>query len=271
IPRSVPVRLTSRTCCHFARSNVLSGPKLMIPALLTKTFSAPNSPTATLTAAAHCSGLVTSRCTKCAAAPSSSANAVPSSSRMSPITTLAPSATNSRACDAPMPLAPPLISATFPSTRPMTGQVIGCCSTSGVEVVCVVAAVFMVLTACSGFLLAVLWMDLIFDSQVVPHRNSPGPLPEPVLESIAAYYHRATTTSRPMSRLIALVMVILLGALGFHATRGQDPGWLMLMSAGLAGVPTMLALTQTVSDAVRLGHRTDSVPEQSRLARSVCR
>ena len=33
----------------------------------------------------------------------------------------------------------------------------------------------------------------------------------------------------------------------------------------------MLALTQTVPDAVRLGHRTDSAPEQSRLARSVCR
>jgi peptidoglycan/LPS O-acetylase OafA/YrhL len=78
----------------------------------------------------------------------------------------------------------------------------------------------MVLTACAGFLLAVLWMDLIFDSQVVPHRNSAGPLPEPVLESIAAYYHRATTTSRPMSRLIALVMVILLGALaGYWACR----------------------------------------------------
>jgi hypothetical protein len=74
-----------------------------------------------------------------------------------------------------------------------------------------------------------------------------------------------------MSRLIALVMLILLGALGFQATRGQDPGWLLVLSAGLAGIPTMLALTQTVPDAIRLGHRTDSVPEQSRLARSVCR
>ena len=65
------------------------------------------------------------------------------------------------------------------------------------------------LTACSGFLLAVLWMDLIFDVQV--HRNKGAELPEPVLASIAAYYHRATTTSRPMSRLIVLVMLILLG------------------------------------------------------------
>jgi hypothetical protein len=151
----------------------------------------------------------------------------------------------------------------------MTGQVIGCWSTSVVEVVCVVAAVFMVLTACSGFLLAVLWMDLIFDSQVVPHRNSLEPLPEPVLESIAAYYHRATTTSRPMSRLIALVMLILLGALGFHAVRGHDPGWLLGTSAGLAGVPIVLALTRTVPNAVRLGNRVGDPAEQTRLARSI--
>jgi hypothetical protein len=127
------------------------------------------------------------------------------------------------------------------------------------------------LTACSGFLFAVLWMDLIFDTQVFGHRGAGEELPESVLASVAGYYHRATTTSRPMSRLIALVMLILLGALGFQATRGYDPGWLLVMSAFLAGIPTMLALTQTVPDAVRLGHRTDSPPEQTRLARSICR
>jgi hypothetical protein len=127
------------------------------------------------------------------------------------------------------------------------------------------------LTACSGFLLAVLWMDLIFDVQVFGHRGAGADLPEPVLASIAGYYHRATTTSRPMSRLIALVMVILLGALGFQAVRGQDPGWLLVTSAGLTGIPTVLALTHTVPNAVRLGHRSDNLPEQTRLAWSICR
>jgi hypothetical protein len=125
------------------------------------------------------------------------------------------------------------------------------------------------LTACAGFLLAVLWMDLIFDVQV--HRNKGVELPEPVLASIAAYYHRATTTSRPMSRLIVLVMLILLGALSFQAARGHDPGWLLVTSAMLAAVPMLLALTHTVPSAVRLGQRTDRAPEQSRLARSICR
>jgi len=125
------------------------------------------------------------------------------------------------------------------------------------------------LTACSGFLLAVLWMDLIFDVQV--HREKGAELPEPVLASIAAYYHRATTTSRPMSRLIVLVMLILLGALGFQAVRGDDPGWLLVTSAILAAVPMLLALIRTVPSAVRLGQRSDGPPEQSRLARAIYR
>ncbi|BBY00995.1 hypothetical protein ACKUT9_24430 [Mycobacterium seoulense] len=127
------------------------------------------------------------------------------------------------------------------------------------------------LTACAGFLFAVLWMDLIFDVQVLRFRSAPADLPEPVLASVAAYYHRATTTSRPMSRLIALVMVILLAALTFQSARGLEPWWLLVLSAVLAGIPIMLALTQTVPDAVRLGRRVDDAPEQARLARSVCR
>jgi hypothetical protein len=127
-----------------------------------------------------------------------------------------------------------------------------------------------ILTACSGFLIAVLWMDLLFDTQVLGHRGA-DELPEPVRDSIADYYHRAVTTSRPMSYLIALVMVILLGALAFRSIVGSDPAWLTIASAVLAGVPILLALSRTVPNAVRLGNRTGSLAEQSRLARSICR
>ncbi|MCW2664903.1 MAG: hypothetical protein JWP83_6055 [Mycobacterium sp.] len=127
------------------------------------------------------------------------------------------------------------------------------------------------LIACSGFLLAVLWMDLIFDVQVLQNRSGGEELPEPVLASIAGYYHRATTTSRPMSRLIALVMLTLLGALGFQAARGHHPVWLLATSAALAGIPMVLALTHTVPAAIRLGRRADGPVEQTRLARAICR
>lgn len=128
-----------------------------------------------------------------------------------------------------------------------------------------------VLIACGGFLLAVLWMDLIFDTQILSHRRTGGALPEAVLASIAGYYHRATTTSRPMSYLIALVMLALLGALGFRAVGGCDPGWLLLVSAGLTAPAVLLALLHTVPSSVRLGNRTDSPAEQTRLAWSIFR
>jgi hypothetical protein len=127
-----------------------------------------------------------------------------------------------------------------------------------------------VVTACSGFLLAVLWMDLIFDVQVLRHRRAGHALPEPVLSSITGYYHRATTTSRPMSYLIALVMLVLLGALVIEIAGGHRSGWLSTCWTLLAVIPIGLAV-RTVRDAVRLGERTDDVLEQSRLARSVCR
>ena len=107
-----------------------------------------------------------------------------------------------------------------------------------------VSAMASLLMACGGFLFAVLWMDLIFDVQVLRYRKATIKLPEAVLACIAAYYHRATTTSRPMNRLIALVMLTLLGTLVVQAARGHDPGWLLVTSAPLAGIPTMLALTQ---------------------------
>ena len=113
-------------------------------------------------------------------------------------------------------------------------------------------------------------MDLIFDSQVLGHRARDD-LPEPVLASITGYYHRATTTSRPMSLLIAFVMVILLGTLGFRFAIGADPAWLSIVAAVLAGVPILVAMVQTVPNAVRLGARSDGVAEQSRLARAICR
>jgi len=125
-----------------------------------------------------------------------------------------------------------------------------------------------ILTACAGFLLAVLWMDLMFDSQA----GLRGPDPdESVLASIAAYYHRATTTSQPMGGLIALVMGVLLVCLGVEAVRGGHSGWLIAVCAVLAGGPILLALLRTVPSAARLGRRTGTRAEQSRLARSVYR
>ena len=120
--------------------------------------------------------------------------------------------------------------------------------------------------ACAGFLLGVLWMDLMIDSQV---RTSPDPQDETVLAAIAGYYHRATTTSQPRGALIAATMVALLALLAAEAVRGGTPWWITAASLALTGGPILLAWTRTVPAAVRLGRRADPPAVQARLARAI--
>jgi hypothetical protein len=127
-----------------------------------------------------------------------------------------------------------------------------------------------IMTACAGFLLAVLWMDLMFDTQI----RGWGRLGEtagagPALASISAYYRRATTTSRPMSALIVAVMAVLLVTLAVEATSGVRSGRIIALSLVLAAGPIGLALLRTVPNAVRLGRRTDPPDQQIRLARAI--
>jgi hypothetical protein len=122
-------------------------------------------------------------------------------------------------------------------------------------------------TAGAGFLLAVLWFDLMFDVQVLGH--SERELPEPVLSSISAYYARVTTAARPMNRLIAVTMIATLAAIILELGKGVSPAWAAWVSLGLALAPILLAGARTVPSAVRLGARDDPVDFQSELARAV--
>jgi hypothetical protein len=123
-------------------------------------------------------------------------------------------------------------------------------------------------TAGAGFLLAVLWFDLMFDIQV--SRQGPE-LPEEVLASISAYYRRVTTTARPMNRLIALVMLATLAAIVVEVIHGHTHAWVAWTSLAVAVAPIALAGVRTVPNAVRLGARHDPLELQSALARSIWR
>ncbi|HXK21919.1 MAG TPA: hypothetical protein VMS55_04485 [Myxococcota bacterium] len=128
----------------------------------------------------------------------------------------------------------------------------------------------LVLTACAGFLLAVLWMDLMFDVQVLRHQRD-ADLPEAVLASIAAYYRRVTTTARPMGHAVGTVMAVLLVTLVVEITSGDGARGVALASLALAAGPIALAALRVVPNAVRLGSRADPLARQSALARSICR
>jgi hypothetical protein len=121
----------------------------------------------------------------------------------------------------------------------------------------------------AGFLLAVLWFDLMFDVQT--RRHSGNPLPPEILASISAYYRRVTTEAYPMNRLVALVMILTLAAIVAQIVEAADPWWIGWGSLALAGSGLILTLTRTVPNARRLGSAKDSPDTQSTLARSVCR
>lgn len=125
------------------------------------------------------------------------------------------------------------------------------------------------MTAGAGFLLAVLWFDLMFDVQVLGHRDQE--LPEDVLESISRYYRRVTTAARPMNRLIAAVMLGTLAAIVVEIVKGLQPQWVAWVSLALAGAAILLAGIRTVPSAVRLGTRKDSSERQGELARAIFR
>lgn len=126
-------------------------------------------------------------------------------------------------------------------------------------------------TAGGGFLLAVLWMDLIFDVQVLRAPRAPALVPEPALASIAAYYRRATTESRPMGRLVALAMLVTVLGSAVELVRGEGAPLARAASLLLCAAPAALAAVRVVPNAVRLGARADDATTQSALARAICR
>jgi hypothetical protein len=119
----------------------------------------------------------------------------------------------------------------------------------------------------AAFLVAVLWFDLMFDVQVRGHRGDA--LPPAVLASISGYYRRVTTQARPMNRIIPLVMLLTVVAVGAEIVRASAPWWAAWPSLAAALSAIGLAMARTVRNAVRLGAAADPLETQSRLARQV--
>lgn len=126
------------------------------------------------------------------------------------------------------------------------------------------------IAAGAGFLISVLWFDLMFDVQVLSHRSEPR-VSDDTLDSIAAYYHRVTTTASPMGRLVAFVMLTLVTALIAQTVRGDVDVWVSVVSFTGAATGIGLAMVRVFGRARRLGHRDDPREVQSDLALSILR
>jgi hypothetical protein len=118
----------------------------------------------------------------------------------------------------------------------------------------------------AGFLIAVLWFDLMFDVQA---RGVGAVLPDAALASISAYYRRVTTEASPMGRLVTLVMLATVAAIVAGIVRREGPLWASGASLAAAVVGMGLALFRTVRNAVRLGAATDPPDVRTTLARRI--
>ena len=110
-------------------------------------------------------------------------------------------------------------------------------------------------TVGAGFLLAVLWFDLMFDEQV--RRSTAAPA---AVQSIATYYRRVTTDAHPMNRLVAFAMIGTGIAIGFEFAASDIAIWVPSASLGLALIPMSVAAARTVPRAVALGAAVGQVP-----------
>ncbi len=118
----------------------------------------------------------------------------------------------------------------------------------------------------AGFLIAVLWFDLMFDVQA----RGGGPLAtDAALASISAYYRRVTTEASPMGRLVSLVMLATVAAIVAGIVRGEGPLWAGAVSLAAALIGMGLALARTVRNAVRLGAAADPPELRTTLARRI--
>jgi hypothetical protein len=124
-------------------------------------------------------------------------------------------------------------------------------------------------TAGAGFLLAVLWFDLMFDVQARGHRERE--LPNDARASIAAYYRRVATEASPMNRLVAVAMLTTLAALVAEIAGEDVPAATAWASLALAVPAFAIAILHTIPAAARLGARGGTAAEQSALARSILR
>ena len=116
----------------------------------------------------------------------------------------------------------------------------------------------------AGFLLGVLWFDLMFDVQV---RHAPV---EPAaVHSIATYYRRVTTDARPMNNVVALAMAATVAAIVAELVSSEIDAWVGWVSLVLAVAPMGLAATRTVPRAKRLGAASDPGDVQAAMARRI--
>ena len=114
---------------------------------------------------------------------------------------------------------------------------------------------------CIGFMMAVLYIDLMFDVSAVPHRHAKAPLPKEVLDPIIHYYGRITQNPY----VLMFVMLTTVTCIGAQIVYDQAPRWAAYSSLVLMALIMLTGTLKVIPTAQRLGAGKDPEDAQTRM------
>ena len=118
---------------------------------------------------------------------------------------------------------------------------------------------------CVGFMLAVLYIDLMFDVTAVPYRRTGTTLPKEVLEPITRYYGRITQNPYVLMFVMLTTTVCLVAEVVYDLV----PRWVGYTSLVLMGLAMLAGAGKVIPTAQRLASGKDPEDTQTRLIHSM--
>src|SRR5262249_48040844 len=125
-------------------------------------------------------------------------------------------------------------------------------------------AVLIPLFLCIGFMLAVLYIDLMFDVSALPYRRTNAALPKEILDSITF------CSRRIVQNPYVLMFVMLVATLSIVAEilYGLAPRWAAYSSLALMAVSMIGGVFKVIPTAQRLASVNDSEEARTRMIHS---
>lgn len=119
----------------------------------------------------------------------------------------------------------------------------------------------MTLFLCLGFMMAVLYIDLMFDVSAVTYRKTGTALPPAVLDPITHYYGRITQNPYVLM-FVMLTTTVCIGAEIYYRLAPRWAGW---ASLALMGLSMMTGTLKVIPTAQRLGSGQDSPEARTKM------
>jgi hypothetical protein len=118
---------------------------------------------------------------------------------------------------------------------------------------------------CIGFMLAVLYIDLVFDMSALPYRKNKAALPREVLDSITNYYSHITRNPW----LLIFVMTTSATCIVWEIVYDLVPPRIGYSSVVLFGALMLISMLKVIPAAQRLASGKESMERQVRLVHSL--